>query len=44
MSKLEPLPCDPSPPALAAATARQTERRDAAYQAAWQEIELAGTR
>jgi hypothetical protein len=39
MSKLEPSCCEPSPLALTSANQRQTERRDAAYLAACQEID-----
>jgi hypothetical protein len=42
MDRLQSAPGDPAWSAFAAATIRQTERRDAAYRAAWQEIEALG--
>jgi hypothetical protein len=38
MAKTESTPAEGARPPFAAAAARQLERRDAAYQAAWQEI------
>lgn len=39
MNKLELSPCEPPPLAFTSATPQQTERREAAYRAAWQEID-----
>ena len=39
MAKTEPSRSEPAPATLNAAAARQSRRRDAAYRAAWDEIE-----